>query len=132
MSTPATVLRAQTLLAARPAPQLRLAALDDAAADLRAAWPATGVLEQQRAYVVALRVIDLAMRERTHAEHAIMAAQRQQQTRAAGRQRAALAEGIDARAVRAWAREHGIPCPARGRYLPADVLEQYQAAQTRG
>lgn len=34
---------------------------------------------------------------------------------------------VDARAVREWAQENGITVSARGR-VPADVLEQYQAA----
>lgn len=34
----------------------------------------------------------------------------------------------EAKAVRAWAAESGIEVPARGK-LPAEVVEQYQAAQ---
>lgn len=37
------------------------------------------------------------------------------------------AGSVDARAVREWAQENGITVSARGR-VPADVLEQYQAA----
>jgi len=34
---------------------------------------------------------------------------------------------VDARAVREWAQENGIPVSARGR-VPSDVVDQYQAA----
>ena len=44
-----------------------------------------------------------------------------------GRARDAAAN-YPAAQVRAWAREHGIPCPDRGRYLPPDVVAAWRAA----
>jgi Lsr2 len=39
-------------------------------------------------------------------------------------------DGINPKAVRAWAAENGIPVSGRGR-IPAELLERYQAAQHR-
>lgn len=46
---------------------------------------------------------------------------------AGGHARAASAD-YPAAEVRAWARTHGIPCPGRGRYLPADVVDAWRRA----
>ena len=119
----ATLHRARLLLQTRPpADLLRIASLDAAAAEL------ADTTDPQRAYAVALRIIDLAQRERLQAAHLVIVQQRQRQARAAGQARAALAQGIDVPAVRAWAKSQGIDCPARGRYLPADVVQAYQEA----
>lgn len=45
--------------------------------------------------------------------------------------KAKTAAGGDAKAIRAWAANTGIDCPARGR-IPAQIREQYDAANTAG
>lgn len=46
---------------------------------------------------------------------------------AAGAARAATVD-YDPSVVRAWARAHGVDCPERGRYLPAEVVDAWRAA----
>jgi hypothetical protein len=58
-----------------------------------------------------------------HARRAGREPRRRAGRSAAGRERAA--------AIRAWAKEHGIPVSARGR-IPADVVEQYETATAPG
>jgi hypothetical protein len=36
--------------------------------------------------------------------------------------------GYDPREVREWAADNGVDCPARGRFLPKDVIEAWRAA----
>lgn len=49
-------------------------------------------------------------------------------TRAAGGKATSRDLGYDARTIRVWARENNIPCPARGRYLPAAVVQAWREA----
>jgi len=58
-----------------------------------------------------------------HARRAGRGPRRRAGRAAAGRERGA--------AIRAWANEQGIPVSARGR-IPADVVEQYEAATGEG
>lgn len=48
--------------------------------------------------------------------------------RAQGGHSRAQASTYPAGVVRAWARANGIPCPARGRYLPDHVVAAWRAA----
>lgn len=99
----------------------RLKALDNAADDFASA---TGV----RAYVLALKVLELAQIEAIHYAALVAAEQRSRRAQAAGQARAAAYADIDVAAVRAWANEQGLDVPQSGRYLPPAVLTAYRAA----
>lgn len=81
-----------------------------------------------RALTVALKLIDLLHIERLQAAAAMREERDRDRATIAGRARAAAAD-YDTATVRAWARANGVPCPARGRYLPEHIVTAWKAAQ---
>lgn len=88
---------------------------------------AAGAAGTPRALAVALRLLDLIPLERLEAHHRQTADRNAARAAAAGRARSAAVD-YNPTAVRAWARETGRPCPARGRYLPPELVEAYREA----
>lgn len=81
-----------------------------------------------RTLVAALRVLRALEAEHTAALAAAAQRARSRSAQAAGRARAAQVEHLDPKTVRAWAKAQGLDVPARGRYLPADVVAAYAEA----